>query len=85
MKKVLKVIWGIFAVIGILFVAYFISLRQKYGNFGITIHPGYEVRFDEFVDLLRSSGPYEKDTAAFEMTLIQDAARAKEIRDYYVK
>ena len=83
MKKFLKAIWGIFAVIGILFVAYFINLRQKYGNFGLTIHPGYEARYDEFVDLLRMSGPFEKDTVAFEMKILQDSARAKEIRDYF--
>ena len=83
MKKVLKVIWGIFAVIGILFVACFISLRQKYGNFNIALYPGYEVRFDEFVDRLRSSGPYEKDETSFEMKVLQDSARAKEIRDYF--
>ena len=83
MKKFLKVIWAIFAVIGILFVACFIGLRHKYGDFGITIHPGYEARFGEFVDLLRKAGPFEKDTVAFEMALIQDTARAKEIRDYF--
>ena len=83
MKKFLKVIWSIFAVIGILSVILFINLRQKYGNFRLTVHPGYEARYDEFVDLLRTSGPFEKDTAAFEMTLIPDAARAGEIRDYF--
>ena len=43
----------------------------------------YKGRFDEYLDLLRASGPFEKDTAAFEMTLIQDPARAEEIRDYF--
>ncbi len=83
MKKLLKVIWGIFAVIGILFVAYSIGLRLTYGKFYITIHQKYEARFDEFVDLLRSSGPYEKDTTTFEMKVLQDSVRAKEIRDYF--
>ena len=83
MKTILKVIWGIFAVIGILSVILFINLRQKYGNFRLTVHPGYEARYDEFVDLLRTSGPFVKDTVAFEMTLIPDAARAGEIRDYF--
>ena len=83
MKKFLKVIWGIFAVIGILFVACFFGLRHEYGNFGMTIHPGYGVRFDEFVDSLRSSGPFAKDTTSFEMKIIQDSVRAKEIRDYF--
>ena len=83
MKKFLKVIWSIFAVIGILSVILLINLRQKYGNFRLTIYPGYEARYDEFVDLLRTSGPFVKDTVAFEMTLIPDAARAGEIRDYF--
>ena len=83
MKIILKVIWGIFAVIGILSLVLFINLRQKYGNFRLTVHPGYEARYDEFVDLLRTSGPFVKDTVAFEMTLIPDAARAGEIRDYF--
>ena len=52
MKTILKVIWGIFAVIGILSVILLINLRQKYGNFRLTVHPGYEARYDEFVDLL---------------------------------
>ena len=64
MKTILKVIWGIFAVIGILSVILFINLRQKYGNFRLTVHPGYEARYDEFVDLLRTSGPFMKDTVA---------------------
>ena len=83
MKKVLKVIWGIFAVIGILFTASYLCIRLTYGKFFISIHQKYEARFDEFVDLLRSSGPYEKDTTSFEMTVLQDSARAKEIRDYF--
>ena len=83
MKKFLKIIWGIFAVIGILFVTCFLGYRLTWGRFYISIHQKYVERFDEFVGLLRSSGPYEKDTTTFEMTLIQDAARAKEIRDYF--
>ena len=83
MKTILKVIWGIFAVIGILSVILFINLRQKYGNFRLTVHPGYEARYDEFVDLIRTSGPFKKDTAAFEMKILQNPARAKEIRDYF--
>ena len=83
MKKFLKVLWGIFAVIGILFVAYCIGLRLKYGDFRITIYPGYEARLNEFVDLLRTAEPLGKDSTAFEMKILQDSARAKEIRDYF--
>ena len=83
MKKILKVLWGIFAVIGILSAAYFLHLRLKYGNFSVSIHPSYDARISEFVDLLRTSGSYEKDTTAFEMTILQDSVQSKEIRDYF--
>lgn len=81
MKKFLKVVWGVFAVIGILSTAGIISLLD--GKTTIDMYPSYKGRFDEYLDLLRASGPFEKDTAAFEMTLIQDPARAEEIRDYF--
>ena len=83
MKKFLKFIWGIFAVIGILFSAYYIGLRLTHGRFYLTIHQKYDARFDEFVDLLRSAGPYQKDSTTLEMKILQDSARAKEIRDYF--
>ena len=83
MKKLLKVIWGIFAVIGILSVAYLIDLRLTYGRFSVTIHPSYKVGFDKYTGLLRTAGPFEKDTVDFEMKILQDTVRAKEIRDYF--
>ena len=83
MKKFLKFIWGIFAVIGILFSAYYIGLRLTHGRFYLTIHQKYDARFDEFLGLLRSAGPYQKDTTTFEMKILQDSVRAKEIRDYF--
>ena len=81
MKKFLKIIWGIFAVIGILFTVRVLFLLD--GKTAISIYPSTKGRFGEYVELLRTSGPFAKDTAVFEMTLIQDSARAKEIRDYF--
>ena len=81
MKKFLKVVWGIFAVIGILSTVGIISLLD--GKTTIDMYPSYKGRFDEYLDLLRASGPFEKDTAAFEMKIVQDSVRAKEIRDYF--
>lgn len=81
MKKVLKVIWGIFAVIGILTVAGLLILRIS--NCEIDINPSFEKGFDKYLKLLRKSGPYVKDADSFEMKIIQDTARAKEIRDYF--
>jgi len=83
MKKFLKFIWGIFAVIGILFSAYYIGLRLTHGRFYLTIHQKYDARIDEFIGLLRSAGPYQKDSTTFEMKILQDSVRAKEIRDYF--
>ncbi len=81
MKKFLKVVWGIFAVIGILSTVGIISLLD--GKTTIDMYPSYKGRFDEYLDLLRASGPFEKDTVAFEMKILQNPARAKEIRDYF--
>jgi hypothetical protein len=39
MKKFLKIVWGIFAVIGILFVAGYVALRLKLGEFDVSINP----------------------------------------------
>ena len=81
MKKFLKIIWGIFAVIGILFTVRMLFLLN--GNTTISIYPSTKGRYSEYVELLRKSGPFEKDTAAFEMKILQDTVRAKEIRDYF--
>ena len=83
MKKFLKIVWGIFAVIGILFVAGYIGLRLKMGKFDISIYPTFEAQLDKYVERLRSAGSFEKDTVSFEMTLVRDSVRAQEIRDYF--
>lgn len=81
MKRILKVIWGIFAVIGILSTVLILFLLD--GNTTISIYPSTKGRYIEYVDLLRKSGSYEKDTVSCEMTIIQDPFRAEEIRDYF--
>lgn len=79
MKKILKVIWGIFAVIGIVLTAGIIYNLIR----GDQSYPPTKGRYGEFVDLLRESGPFGKGTAPFEMKIVQDTVRAKEIRDYF--
>ena len=81
MKKFLKVIWGIFAVIGILFTVLILFLLD--GNTAISVYPSTKSRYVEYVELLRASGPFAKDTVSFEMKIVQDTVRAKEIRDYF--
>ena len=81
MKKFLKVIWGVFAVIGILFTVLILFLLD--GNTAISIYTSTKGRYDEFVEQLRTSEPFAKDTVSFEMKIIQDSLRAKDIRDYF--
>jgi hypothetical protein len=81
MKTILKVIWGIFAVIGILFTVLILFLLD--GKTTISIYPSTKGRFGEYVEKLRTSRPFAKDTVSFEMKIIQDPVRAKEIRDYF--
>ena len=81
MKKFLKMIWGMFAVIGILTTAGI--LYAGFANYSISINRFPGKSLDEYVQLLRTSGPLEKDTIEFEMKIIQDTVRAKEIREYF--
>ena len=78
MKKFLKVIWGIFAVIGILFTVFILFFDTD-----ISVDTPFRARYGEFVEKLRTSEPFAKDTVSFEMKIIQDSLRAKEIRDYF--
>ena len=83
MKTAFSIIRNILAVIGILAILVIIVLRMAspyfYFNYGLSNLGLYEKR----VDALRSSGEYAADTNVFAMKIIQDSARAKEIRDYF--
>ena len=81
MKKFLKVVWGIFAFIGILTTTGL--LYAYFAKYYITIHQLPKKRYDDYVQLLRTSGALEKDTVTFEMKMIQDTIRAKEIQNYF--
>ena len=81
MKKLLRIIWGIFAIIGILFTVLVLFLLD--GKTAISFYPSTKGRYGEFVELLHKSGPFAKDTVSFEMKIVQDSVRAKEIRDYF--
>ena len=81
MKKFLKIVWGIFAIIGILTTAGLVY--AYFAKYSISINHRPERRNDEYLQLLRKSGALEKDTVSFEMEILQDTVRAKEIRDYF--
>ena len=83
MKKTYSVIRNIFAVIGVLSIIAFIIGWIIYPNYDIYIEKSDLAQYDERVELLKASGPYASDTTSFEMTIVQDETRAKEIRDYF--
>jgi len=83
MKTAFSIIRNVLAVIGLIAILVIIVLKMAspyyYFNYGLSNLGLYEKR----VDALRSSGEYAADTNVFAMKIIQDSARAKEIRDYF--
>ena len=83
MKTAFSIIKNILAIIGLLAIMVIIVLKLAspyfYFSFGLSNLGLYEKR----VSALRSSGEYAADTNVFAMQIIQDSARAKEIRDYF--
>lgn len=83
MKTAFSIIRNILAVIGLIAILVIIVLKiarpYYYFNYSLSNLGLYEKR----VDALRSSGEYAADTNVFSMRIIQDSARAKEIRDYF--
>jgi len=83
MKTAFSIIRNILAIIGLLAILVIIVLRiarpYYYYDYGLSNLGLYEER----IDALRSSGDYAADTNVFSMKIIQDSARAKEIREYF--
>ena len=82
MKKFLKFVWGLFAIIGILTTA--VLVYSYFADYYISIDKTLEKQHDDYVQLLRTSGALEKDMVAYEMRINQDSVRAKEIMDYLI-
>ena len=83
MKKFFKICRNIFAVIGViavLFAVLLICMKPYYRLGYYTTRLG---KMDSYVDSLKSSGPYAKDTNNFSFKIIQDPSKAKEIMDYF--
>ena len=74
---------NVFAVIGViatlLAVLYFIA--KPYIE--VDVYPSHLGNMESYIDSLRTSGPYMKDTTDFNIQIIQDTARAEEIREYF--
>ncbi len=86
MKKFLKYLFriavGLFALIGVLAICaywYLVSSEKYYISIGENEVITKEA---EFVDLLKQS-PFKADTVEYHFAIVQDSARAQEIRDYF--
>lgn len=83
MKKLFRCLRNIFAIIGIIAIILVIIGIYAKPYFNVGVEPNSLIMLNEYVDSLRSSGPYAQDTSAYEIRIIQDTARAREIRDYF--
>jgi len=83
MKKPFSIIRNILAIIGFLAIIAAIIVWIKAPNYDFYLDKNNVGLLDERLELLKISGPYAADTNVFSMKIIQDSARAKEIRDYF--
>ena len=83
MKKAFSIIRNILAIIGGLTIIAAIIIWIMSPYFDVNIDKSSLGRYGERVELLQQSGDYAADTNVFSMQIIQDSARAKEIRDYF--
>ena len=80
-KKVLVIIWHVFAVIGVLATAAIIYVQSIDAT--INVAPDYKKQLAKRVKLLQQAGDYGADTVAFHIHSVQDSTRAQEIRAYF--
>lgn len=83
MKKLFNVCRNVFAVIGVIAVMAVILYICARPYFDINVYPNRLGMMEEYVDSLRTSGPYAKDTTNFSFRIIQNEAKAQEIKDYF--
>ena len=69
-----------FALIGLLIVRYLIAVNKVGYSIGLNIA---DKKFNEYVELLRNSGPYVADTANLDMKIIIDSLRIAEIKESF--
>ena len=75
MKKVFNVCRNIFAVIGVIAVLSVILCLFAKPYFNVAVDLNRLGMMDTYVDSLRASGPYAKDTTHFSFRIIQNEAR----------
>ena len=83
MKKAYSVIRNILAIIGGITIIAAIIVWIKAPDYDFYLEKNNVGLYDDRLDLLRTSGEYAADTNVFEMRIVQDEARAQEIREYF--
>ena len=81
MKRIYSIIRAIFAIIGLLTVVLIAFTASDRLN--ITIEEGDKALYVARVDSLRNAGAYRTDSLDFKIRIVQDSAKAKEIRNYF--
>ena len=84
MKRFLRILFKtmvyLFALIGLLTVLFLITVNKVGYSIGLNIA---DKKYNEYVELLRNSGPYVADTANLDMKITIDSLRAAEIKEYF--
>ena len=83
MKKTYSIIRSILAIIGGITIIAAIIVWIESPKYDWYLDKNNYGLLDERLDLLRTSGEYAADTNVFEMRIVQDEARAQEIREYF--
>lgn len=84
MKKFLRIFFKtivyILAVIGLLTILFLVAVNKVGYSIGLNIA---DKQYNEYVDSLRSAGPYKNDTVNLNMRITIDSLRAAEIKEYF--
>ena len=83
MKKLFRCLRNFFAIVGVIATVLVIICVYAKPCFDVNISPNHLFMLGEYMDTLRASGPYVEDTSSCQIRIIQDTARAREIRDYF--
>ena len=82
-KKPFSIIRNVLAILGGITIVALIVIWFISPNYDVEIYKNNIGLYKNRLNALRSSGDYAADTNVFSMQIIQDSARAKEIRDYF--
>ena len=83
MRKFLNICRNILAVVGGIAILAIVIWQFAKPYFDVYIDLNRLGKMDDYVDSLRTAGPYAKDTATFSMRIIQDTVQAQKIKDYF--